>query len=178
MVLGVRCPDRDAHHYVKSSLSGWTGNLDLCSGQSPKIKSDSLISACFLKYGSQMWSQCYATSEHNSLGVFKLRLRPGAAFVIMESDITKHRHYVFCFYTDWGTSEHSQSYCTDDFLTGTLPQTSKLLNRPHEDSWTTVCCITDPLPATITMSVCLKPVLLEYGAPLMYLDHVLRFAGS
>lgn len=113
-----------------------------------------------------------ARSNIWALGAFKLWLWLGAALVVLESDLqsepTKHRHYVFSFHAGWDMSEQHLSYCIDDFLTGTFAADfrSKLWNKPHEDSRTAVRCITDLFWAKITMSVCFKNSLTGIRGPI------------
>lgn len=164
-----------------SLLLGWPRRLDLRSGQRAIVLSlthwylrfpwntDSVFATNVITARSNIWRR----------GVFKLRFWSGAALVIMESDITKHWHYVFCFHTGLGMSEQHLSYCTDDFLTGTLPQTSDpSFETGHTEIAGPLCAASQTLcePKLQCQSV-LKTVLWEQGAPLMYLDYVLRIVG-
>lgn len=101
-------------------------------------------------------------------GVFKPWFWPGATLVVLESDITKQRPYVFCL-CSWLGYERATSELLYRLLFNKNIATdfqSKLCNRPHEDSWTTVCCITEPLQAKITMSVCFKNSLMGIRGPI------------
>lgn len=101
-------------------------------------------------------------------GVFKLWFWPGAVLVIMESDIRKTQTLCFLF-SYWLGHERATSELLYRWLSYRNIATdfrSKLWNRPHEDSWITVCCITDPLRAKITMSVYFKNSLTGIRGPI------------
>lgn len=132
-------------------------------------RSDALISAILLKYGHYLCSKCdYSAKQHLNMRCVQTVVLAWCRLGYY--GIWYYKTQTLCFlFSYWLGHERATSELLYRWLSYRNIATdfrSKLWNRPHEDSWITVCCITDPLRTKITMSVYFKNSLTGIRGPI------------